>query len=259
MTELSRGARAARAAWITWWNTMRRYHRYEVVGAEHLSAARPALVVGYHGRPIAHDLCMLQMWEWERSGDIPRAFIHGAFEHNPVLRAVIDGVGFLTGDEGQLREALARGDLLMVTPGGTREGCRSFRHRYEVDWGNRRGYLKLAMRHGLPIIPAAASGVDDMFIGLNDGDVWSRRLRVPLRMPAWVGVGPLGLWPLSPPFPVKVTQHIGAPITSHLDPALRADDPAALDALHREVTSAVQRLLDTARGRPLDSSPRSAR
>ncbi len=246
MTGLSRPARAARAAWIEYWSAMRRYHRYAVVGEEHL-AARPALLVGYHGRPIAHDLCMLQVHRWERTGELPRAFIHGAFERNPALRALVEGVGFLTGDEAETRAAVARGELLMVTPGGTREGCRSFRDRYRVDWGARRGYLKLAMRHRLPIIPAAASGVDDMFVGLNDGDAWSRRLRVPQRVPVWLGVGPLGLWPLSPPFPVRVTQHLGAPITTHLDAP--ADDLAALDALHREVTAAVQGLLDTARGR----------
>ena len=250
MSGLSKGARLARAAWLGYWSAMRRYHRYEVIGEEHLAAARPALLVGYHGRPIAHDLCMLQVHQWERDGRMPRAFIHGAFERNPVLRAVVDGVEFLTGDEAQLREAIARGDLLMVTPGGTREGCRSALHRYEVDWGNRRGYLKLAAKYKLPIIPSAATGVDDMFVGLNDGDAWSRRLRMPHRLPAWLGVGPLGLWPLSPPFPVKVTQRMGAPITAHLEAGRDLRDPATLDALHREVAGAVQGLLDTARGRP---------
>ena len=57
----------------------------------------------------------------------------------------------------------------MVQPGGTREGSRSSRIRYKVDWGKRTGYLKLALKHGLPIVPAAASGVDDTYIGLNNG------------------------------------------------------------------------------------------
>ncbi len=247
-------ARLARTAWLSHWNLMRRYHRYEVVGESHLTAVRPALLVGYHGRPIAHDLCMLQAYLHERTGDIPRAFIHEGFAHNAVLRAVVDGVGFLTGDEASLAASLDRGELLMVTPGGTREGCRSARHRYAVDWGSRRGYLKLAIRHGLPIIPAAASGVDDMYLGLNDGDAWSRRLRVPHKVPVWLGLGPLGLWPLSPPFPVKVTQHLGAPITAHLADPQRYRDPAALDALHHEVTAAVQRLLDGARGRTAEAA-----
>ena len=32
---------------------------------------------------------------------------------------------------------------------------------YEVDWGERTGYLRLALRHRLAIIPVAAAGVDD--------------------------------------------------------------------------------------------------
>lgn len=238
------GARAARGVWFAYWRAMRRYHRYEVRGAEHLTTT-PALLVGYHGRPIAHDLCMLQSWLLERTGRFPRAFIHAAFEHNAVLRAFVDGLGFVTGDDASLRAALDAGEQLVVTPGGTREGCRSALHRYRVDWGTRRGYLKLALRHRLPIIPAAATGVDDMYIGLNDGDAWSRRLGAPHGVPVWLGLGPLGLWPFSPPFPVKVVQHLGAPITAHLDAA--SDAPEALARLHDEVTSAVQRLLDTAR------------
>lgn len=241
---MTRGAAAARAAWFGYWKAMRRWHRYEVVG-EHWLSARPALLVGYHGRPVAHDLCMLQSYLEERTGRFPRAFIHEGFKHYAPLRAFVEGVDFLTGDDATVRDALARGDHLVVTPGGTREGCRSARTRYRVDWGNRRGYLKLAARYGLPIIPAAASGVDDTYVGLNDGDAAGKRLGLPHGVPAWIGVGPFGLWPLSPPFPVKVIQHLGAPFTAHLAPGAARDD-AALDAMHREVVGCVQRLLDTA-------------
>lgn len=238
------GAAAARAAWFGYWRSLRRWHRYEVVG-EHWLAAGPALIVGYHGRPIAHDLCMLQSYLRERTGRFPRAFIHEGFNHYAPLRAVVAGVEFLTGDDAAVRAAVARGDHLVVTPGGTREGCRSARDRYRVDWGARRGYLKLAIRHRLPIIPAAASGVDDAYLGLNDGDAAGRRLGVPHGVPAWLGLGPLGLWPLSPPFPTKVTQYLGAPFTAHLASDV-GRDPAAIEGFHREVSGAVQRLLDTA-------------
>jgi len=241
-------ARLARAAWLTYWDAMRRYHRYEVVGLEHLDRTRPALIVGYHGRPIAHDLCMLTAFMHERTGAMPHAFIHGAFEHNGALRAVVDGVGFVSDDEASIRHAIERGEHLVVTPGGTREGCRSHSERYRVNWGSRRGYARLARKFGLPIIPSAASGIDDMYIGLNDGDAWSRRLKAPLRLPVWLGVGPVGLWPLSPPFPVKVVQHLGAPITSHLADGADARDEGANERLHAEVAGAVQRLLDIATG-----------
>jgi hypothetical protein len=247
-------AQRARRFWLAYWRLARRYHRYEVVGEHHLHFTRPALLVGYHGRPIAHDLCMLQSYLYEQTGRSPRAFIHGGFSQNRLLRAVSEGMEFLTGDPTQIREALQRGDLLMVTPGGTREGCRSLLHRYTVDWGTRRGYLKFAIEHGLPIVPAAASGVDDLYLGLNNGDVWSKRLKFPHGVPAWAGLGPLGLWPLSPPFPFKVVQHIGTPIVTHLQSGVHV----TLELLHREVVGAVQRLLDSARTH-CQKSPQQAR
>lgn len=245
---MSPGGRVARAAWFGYWNAMRRYHRFEVRGVERLERAGPSLIVGYHGRPVAHDLCMLQALLRERGGVEPRPIIHATFETTPVLRWLVEGVGFVTGDGAPLEAALRRGDPIIVTPGGTREGCRSFRDRYRVEWGHRTGYLKLALKYGLPVIPTAAIGVDDTFIGLNDGYALGKRLDVPGKLPVWLGVGPLGLWPLSPPFPSKIVQHIGEPIDlaarGPIDPA----DRAQMQALHREVVGVVQSLLDRARG-----------
>ncbi len=246
MTEPSTSAgRTAGALWWRYWGAMRRYHRYEAHGLEHLEGG-PALVVGYHGRPIAHDLCMLQSLLRERTGRWPRAFVHAAFDAHPALRAVVDGAGFLTGEDDALRAAVARGDHLVVTPGGTREGCRSSRVRYRVDWGRRRGYLALARKLALPIVPAAGLGVDDTYLALNDGDAWGKRLGAPMRLPVWIGVGPLGLWPLSPPFPVKVRTVLGPRITAHLDAPSRTLDEGSLEALHATVAGAVQGLLDRA-------------
>jgi 1-acyl-sn-glycerol-3-phosphate acyltransferase len=246
------GAAAARAAWLAWWNTMRRYHRYEVHGLEHLLPfvveKRPALVVGYHGRPIAHDLCMLQALVLERTGRLPRAIIHGAFRTTPILRALYEGFEFLDGDPAGLDEAVARGDVVFVTPGGTREGTRSSRDRYRVEWGRRVGYLKLALRHRLPIVPAAAWGVDDTYLALNDGYALGKRLGLPQGLPVWLGLGPTGPWPLSPPLPVKITQLVGPPIdVGGLD--VDIGDRASLERLHARVIGAVQAMLD-ARPRP---------
>lgn len=233
-------AQTARRAWLSYWNTMRRYHRYRAVGLEHLDACRPALIVGYHGRPIARDLCMLQAMLAER-GRFPRAIMHEAAATLPVARELVEGMEFLTGTGAALDEAIAREDHIIVTPGGTREGCRSHRHRYRVDWGTRRGYVRLALERGLPIIPAAGHGVDDTYVGLNDGYRTGKRLGAPGRMPVWIGVGPLGLWPVSPPWPVRITTVLGAPLRfGDVDP----NDPDVIDRVHQTVTEAVQALLD---------------
>jgi len=205
---------------------------------------RSALICGYHGRPLAHDLCMLTTVVEERLGYLPHGVIHAAFEKSQLGRRFIDGLGFVTGDGPSMTAAIARGEHILVAPGGTAEGCRPFWDHTRVSWGRRTGYLKLAIRHNLPIIPVACAGTDWTYIGLNDGYRLGKRVGMPARLPLWGGLGPLGLWPFSPPFPVRLTQRVGAPIRlpSGVDPESRAE----LLALHGQVTTAVQSLLEQA-------------
>ncbi|QSQ12164.1 lysophospholipid acyltransferase family protein [Myxococcus landrumensis] len=236
------------AAWLSFFGLLRRYHRYEVVNLEPLLRPGAKLIVGYHGRPLAVDLCMLTVTLHEQLGYLPHGVAHGAFDHLPGMRAVADGLGFVTGDDPRLEAAVARGEHVLVQPGGTREGCRSFRHRYEVSWGERLGYLRLAIRHGLPIVPVAGRGMDDAYLGLNDGYALGRRVGMPARLPLWLGVGATGVWPFSLPFPVRMTQWVGEPLTRHLAPGFDVGDREAMLEAHREVAGAVQALLDRARG-----------
>jgi len=231
-------------AWLAFFGAMRRYHRYEIVGLDRLLRPGACLLVGYHGKPIAYDLCMLTVTLHERLGYLPHGVVHGAVEHQPLMRWVSHGLGFLTGDGDAAALAAARGEHILVQPGGTREGCRSSLHRYRVDWGERTGYLRLALRHRLPIIPIAARGVDDGYLGLNDGYALGKRLGAPHRLPLWLGLGLWGFFPLSPPFPVKITQLVGEPIDPLADGPIDPEDRPRLLALHRKVAGAVQALLD---------------
>jgi len=140
------------------------------------------------------------------------------------------------------RDALrARGEHLIVAPGGMREAMRPFWGNGSVNLGDRRGYLRLALRHGLPIVPAVAAGIDDTFLGLNDGYALSRRLFGRGDLPAWLALGVGGVWPLALPFPVKLRQRIGAPI--------RLDPDTPIDAAHARVTATLQAMLDELHGR----------
>ncbi len=241
----ARVARGTRAAWLSFWRAMRIYHRYEVRGFEHLEGPA-ALLVGYHGRPLAHDLCMLTVTVHDRFGYLPHGIIHRFLGEAPVLRSFSTGLGFVTSDGPAITEAIARGEHVLVQPGGTREGCRSFRHRHSVDWGERLGYVRLAIRHRLRIVPIAGRGVDDAYVGLNDGYALGRRVGMPADIPLWLGIGLGGVWPLALPLPVKMTQVIGPPIDPIALGAGDADDRDALLAIHRSTTKAVQTLLDRA-------------
>ncbi|MBH23190.1 MAG: acyltransferase [Myxococcales bacterium] len=234
--------------WLGYWRAMMRYHRYEVHGLEHLTGGRAALIVGYHGRPLAYDQCMLTVAIHDALGYMPHGIVHSAARRLPVFRWFSGGLGFVAGDDGSLAEAIERGEHILVQPGGTREGCRSALHRYQVDWGRRTGYLRLAIKYGLPIVPVACAGVDDTYIGLNDGHRLARALNSPMGFPVWFGVGPQGLWPLSFPFPAKFRQLIGDPIEPTLNGRpVDVDDREALQRLSAHVQTEVQRLLNVAR------------
>ncbi|HEY4001180.1 MAG TPA: lysophospholipid acyltransferase family protein [Candidatus Xenobia bacterium] len=235
-------ARWIRAAWLGVWRLAQRYHRYEVEGFEHLGGPA-ALLVGYHGRGGALDLCMLTATVHDRLGYLPHGIIHSFYESSRLFRPMVDALGFVPGDGPKIVEAVARGEHVLVEPGGNREGLRSFRQRYRVAWGDRIGYVRLAVRHGLRIIPIAGHGMDDTYLGLNDGYALGKRLGLPHRLPLWFGIG-IGVWPLALPFPVKVKQVIGPPVDPAAEGAHHVDDQEALVRVHRKVVGVVQGLLD---------------
>lgn len=234
------------------WGLARRYHRYQVEDLEILTEhVGPALLVCYHGRPIAYDLFMLAVSLHEATGRLPIGVVHEAAMGMRGIRDLVEALGWVPGEGEALEAALAAGALVAVQPGGTREGCRSVRHRYKVDWGRRTGYLRLAIKHGLPLIPVAARGIDDGYIGLNNGYRLGKRVGMPGRLPLWFGLGPLGFWPWSPAFPVRITQRIGRPIQLTELGLTQGAGEADLQAAHARMVAEVQRLLD----RPTNKRP----
>jgi len=225
-------------AWVRAVDALRRYHRYEVHGLDHLDSDTSLLVVGYHGRPVAVDMIMLGLTMFERFGKPPRPILH-----QKVPSLLRDRLGWLTGDGPDLAEAVERGQHILASPGGVREAARGYPTRYRVDWGSHTGYLRLALRHGLPVVPVGASGVDDLYVALGDGFSLGKRLGLPKGMPLWPGLGPLGLFPFSPPFPVQVRQVVGKPV----DLSGLRDDEQDLGEAHRGIMSEVQSLVDRAR------------
>lgn len=258
------GSRVTTAHWLATMAAWKRWFGYTVEGLEHLRTHECKIVVGYHGRPLAWDLFLLGAEIHREQGYLPLALVHHDFMKWPYLRWLTEGLDWSTGKGPVLDDAIAKGRHVILAPGGEREGLRPGWVRYEVDWRGL-GYLKLAIRRGLEVVPVAASGVDATYYGLNDGPALTARLRqlrpkprTDSRPPMWFGLGPLGLYPASPPFPARIHQIVGAPIIPVYPEAEREallGDAEALAALHARVTGRVQALLDLARTRAL---PRGA-
>ncbi len=233
--------------WLAWMRSWRWNFRYSVEGLEHLDTPQSSLVVGYHGRPVAWDVLILHEVLYRRQGRLPLAIVHDGFRDMAFTRWLIEGLDWSTGDGEHLAAAARSGRHVLITPGGDREATRPGWIHNRVDWGQRTGFVRVAIEHGMPIVPVAASGVDNAYYGLNDGAVLGRKLNLKNRSPFWIALGPLGFYPWSPPFPVKVHQIVGEPIDVRATFGLvDVRDREGLATVAEHVQERVQRLLDQA-------------
>ena len=81
--------------WLDYWRIRIKYHRFETIGFNNLDQSRSCLIVGYHGRPTAYDLCMMSVNMFEAWGYLPHGIIHRSYYEIPVLRDFFKGVGFV--------------------------------------------------------------------------------------------------------------------------------------------------------------------
>ena len=118
---------------------------------------------------------------------------------------------------------LAAGRLVYVAPGGMNEALRPSDEKHSIRWANRKGFIRLSIRTGAPIVLGACHGADDIFTVYRSRltDFAYRRLKLPLA--AVRGWGPTLM-----PRPVQLTHILAEPI---YPPAL---DEAAFDALVQE-------------------------
>lgn len=217
-----------------------RRHGYTVTGLENLPAHGPALVVGYHGRVIALDMLLL-LGRLTDAGREAWGLAHRGIHASSWSARLAEDLRLLDASPVRVREVVARGGLILVTPGGALEGMRTA-PKYTVRWTHSMGYLKLAAREGLPIVPVGAAGVDDTWTVH-----WSRQVRMgPSFGTTVLGTG-RGRWPLvpfGPPNLVRIHQRIGAPVVL---PAAAPEDEGWRDHAHLLVQRAVQAQLDLAR------------
>jgi 1-acyl-sn-glycerol-3-phosphate acyltransferase len=240
------------------------WYRLDVEGMA-LVPRGAALIVTNHdsGITFLELLGMGARWYAERgTGEVLSGLGHDRMFDIPVVGDLLVRMGGVRATHANADALFARGRKVVVAPGGNLEAFRPWTERDRIKFGGRKGFIRLAMRHRVPIVPVVFHGGHGGFLVLSDGE-WIVRLlglRRLLRVDTWpimiaapwgLAVGPVFHLPL----PVKVRARFLAPIpTDGLPPGADAE-PVAVDALYETVTFRMQAALtEMSKPTPPDSA-----
>src|ERR687883_364393 len=198
------------------------YFRADVKGLENIPAEGPVLLVGNHsGGNVTPDTLVFTL-AFNTYFGVERRFFQLA--HNLVL--AMPGLGYLrkygtvAASPENADKALSSGAALLVYPGGDYEVHRPSWETGKVDFGGRKGWIRLALEHDVPIVPVVSLGGQETALFLTRGEGLARTLRldklfrlkvlpISLALPWGLNVGDMmGHIPL----PAKITVEVLPPI-----------------------------------------------
>jgi 1-acyl-sn-glycerol-3-phosphate acyltransferase len=236
------------------WNPLMDYwFRMEIDGWENLPEP-PALVIGIHsGAPFVWDAWTVGVQWWRHFGE-ERPFhgtAHDALMALPLVGSYFRKMGVLPAAPDSIASALAAGHDVILWPGGERDSLRPWTKRDEAVLAGRTGFVRLAIRSCVPIVPIATIGGPDSMPVLATGrrlakvlqlDKLARLKMFPIALQAPWGISPALLPEL--PLPTKIRTAFQEPVELDCDPQ-RAEDDEYVEAKYQEVRASIQRGMDS--------------
>lgn len=212
-----------------------RYHRYEVRGMEHVPRSGACLLVAHHSL-ATYDGFLLGIAIADATGRVPRGLGDDRIFQVPGLAGFATRIGLVPASPTTGEALLAAGHIVGVAPGGMWEALRPSTERYEVRWAGRKGFVRLALRTGAPMLLCACPRADDLYTvhpsRLTERLYHAHHLPLPLAR---------GLGPTLIPRPVRLVHHI-APLL-YPPPHDPAHEDEQVDALHARAVEVMRELL----------------
>lgn len=229
------------------------YFRLEIDGW-HRIPDDPSLLIGIHsGGSLTMDAWTL-VHAWHRHFEGQRVLhgtAHDVLMAAPGLGDYFKAVGVIPASRAGVTAALEAGHDIIVWPGGEQDAMRSWAKRDQAVLANRKGFVRQAMRSGVPIVPVATVGGHDTVFVLSEGRFIAK----------WTGLGKklrgatipiiagfpfpiaIEILPAHLPLPAKIRTEFLDPIEVDHDPE-RVNDKEYVDKIFGEVQSAIQGGMD---------------
>ena len=136
-------------------------HRPTLTGLEHLPTDGPFMLVANHsaGLGLSEIGCLLALYAEAFGDSRPLAgFAHPLGMRIFPASVLMRHVGAVPSTYAAAEATLAAGVPLLVFPGGDHETMRPLWQAGRVDFGGRRGFLRIARKMGVPVVPLGIRG-----------------------------------------------------------------------------------------------------
>jgi len=191
----------------------RRWFRVEWEGLEKIPTSGGALIVANHAGAIPSDAPVIMHGVESELGRPVYAMADYFFRTVPVVGTLWARAGGLPArPENAYRLLKEQQQLALVFPEGTKGPSKSFTDRYQLRRFGRGGFVEIAMRAGVPVVPIAVIGSEETMPVLFRLPSLARALHLPY-FPVTLNMltmGPLGI---VVPFPAKIKVRVLDPVT----------------------------------------------
>ncbi|AFY47568.1 1-acyl-sn-glycerol-3-phosphate acyltransferase [Nostoc sp. PCC 7524] len=236
------------------------YFRVQTSGWHHIPPQEKVLIVGSHNGGLAAPDMLMMMYDWFRRFGVERP-VYGlmhpkVWQVTPQLAQMVAKTGAIIAHPKMAIAALRSGASVLVYPGGAEDVFRPHSLRNQIYFAGRQGFIKLALRENVPIVPAISYGAHDTLIVLADLYKMMQRLHEwgmpwlfdidPEVFPIYVGwpwglaIGPLP----NIPFPVTIQTRVCPPIIFERYGRDAASDRQYVNECYELVKSKMQQELD---------------
>ncbi|CAE8587967.1 unnamed protein product, partial [Polarella glacialis] len=136
--------------------------------ANEFSGERPVLM-GYHPHGILSFGAVLNLgtnatgWDEKFPKLTPRLCTLNMNFVTPFLREIIGGLGCIPASSGAITAALRPGNAVIIVVGGAAEALDTKPGEYILTLARRTGFFRLALQHGVDLVPTFGFGENDIF------------------------------------------------------------------------------------------------
>lgn len=231
----------------------RRWWRVKASGLEHLPATGPALVVANHAGTVPWDAAMMATAMRRAATDgtaatpprHPRFLVLDWAFTLPWASVAIRRFGGVPASPDNALALLEAGHVVFVFPEGAKGIGKPYARRYQLERFGRGGFVDVALAAGVPIVPCAIVGSEEIYPKLGELPGVARLLRMPYVpiTPTFPLLGPLGLVPLPSRWRIAFDVPIDLDRLGGVGGPGLSDDRGRLLALADEIRDRIQHKL----------------